>query len=78
MDQLFLLMSKRPWKCEESFTIAKKKYKLFNKGFEYFGDHNKDKNGEVVIPMMVKIIKKELNIPKEDSCSGVDMEVGEK
>jgi len=75
---VFPIDVKKPWKCEESFTIAKKKYKLFNNGFEHFGDHNKDKNGEVIIPITVKIIKKELNIPKEDSCSGVDMEVEEK
>ena len=75
---VFPIDVKKPWKCEESFTIAKKKYKLFNMGFEYFGDHNIDKNGEVVIPMMVKIIKKELNIPMKDSCTGVDMEVEEK
>jgi len=64
--------------CEESFLIAKERFAVFNKGFDKFGDHNKNENGEVVIPMMVKIIKKELNIPKEDSCSGVDMEVEEK
>ena len=58
--------------------IDKKRFMLFNKGFDYFGDHNKDKNGEIVIPIMVKIIKKELNIPKEDSDTPVGMDVEEK
>jgi len=57
---------KRPKNCEGSFWIAKEKFALFNKGFPAFGDHNMDKNGEFIVPMMVKIIKKELNIPKED------------
>ena len=30
---------------------------------EYFGDHNKDKNGEIVLPLPVKIEKKKLDIP---------------
>jgi len=66
-----------PGDCEESYWIAKKRFAIFN-GYDYFGACNKDKNGEVIIPMTVKIIKKELNIPKEDSCFGVDMEVEEK
>ena len=42
------------------------------------GDHNKDKNGEIIVPITVKIIKKELNIPKEVSGTPVDMDVEEK
>ena len=62
-----------PRDCEETFVIAKKRFALFNKGFDYFGDHNKDKNGEIIVPIMVKIIKKELDIPKEDIGSPLDM-----
>ena len=51
---------------EEAFIIDKKRFALFNQGFDHFGDHNKDKNGEIIFPLMVKIIKKELDIPKED------------
>jgi len=57
---------KDPGDSEKSYWIAKKRFAIFNKGFDKFGDHNKDKNGEVIIPMTVKIIKKELNIPKMD------------
>ena len=57
---------KEPWNHEDAYTIPKKKFALFNKGFEFFGDHNRDKNGEITVPIMAKIIKKELNIPKED------------
>ena len=32
---------------------------------QYFGDHNKDKDGEIVIPVSFKITKKELDIPTE-------------
>ena len=70
----------QPWNQKESFWIAKEKFKIFNKGFEDFGDHNQDKNGEVTFPVMVKIIKKELNIPKKDSdtLEDADMETEEK
>ena len=57
---------KQPWNHEDAYTIPKKKFALFNNGFELFGDHNQDKKGEIVVPIMVKIIKKKLNIPKED------------
>ena len=49
---------------ESIFTVHKEKFASFNKGFDYFGYHNMGKNGEVVVPIMVKIIKKELGIPK--------------
>ena len=61
-----------------SHNFPKTKTAINNRELLYFGARNKDKNGEVIIPMTVKIIKKELNIPKEDSCFGVDMEVEEK
>ena len=57
---------KDPCSHKESYWIPKEKFAIFNHGFDHFGDHNKDKNGEVIIPMTVKIIKKELNIPKMD------------
>ena len=40
-------------------------FATFNHGCEYFGDHNKDKNGEIVVPVLYKIIKKELDIPTD-------------
>merc|ERR1719323_1279260 len=59
-----------PWKREDIFTVEKKKFKIFNHGLSYFGDHNKDKNGEITVPISVKIIKKELEIPKRDMDDG--------
>ena len=59
-----------PWNREDIFTVEKKKFAIFNKGYEYFGDHNKDKNGKITIPISVKIIKKELGIPKGDMDDG--------
>lgn len=63
----------KPWNREETYIIDKKRFALFNNGFDYFGDHNKDKNGEIIVPIMVKIIKKELDIPQEDIGTPVDM-----
>jgi len=56
------------WGDKEAFSIDKKKFALFNNGFEYFGDHNKDKNGEIHVPVMVKIIKKELDVPQKNQA----------
>ena len=39
------------------------RFAFFNHGKEYFGDHNKDKNGDVVLPLSIKIEKKELRLP---------------
>ena len=69
---------KEPWDREEACVIDKKRFALFNKGFNYFGDHNKDKNGEIIVPITVKIIKKELDIPKEVSGTPVDTDNEEK
>ena len=55
---------REPRNHEEVYRIDKKIFASFNKGFEYFGNHNKDKNGEIIVPITVKIIKKELDIPK--------------
>ena len=56
---------------EKAFIIDKKRFALFNKGFDHF-EHNKEENGEITVPIMVKIIKKELDIPKEASITLVD------
>ena len=50
---------------KESFEISCSKFTFFNHGKEYFGDHNKDKNGEIVLPLSVKIEKKELDLPTD-------------
>jgi len=57
-----------PWEDKEAFSIDKKKFALYNLGYECFGDHNKDKNGEIHVPIMVKIIKKELDIPQKNQA----------
>ena len=48
---------------KDSFEISFSKFASFNHGMEYFGKHNKDKNGEIVLPVTVKIEKKKLDIP---------------
>ena len=52
-------------KDKESFEISCSKFAFFNHGKDYFGDHNKDKNGEIVLPLSVKIEKKELDLPTD-------------
>ena len=47
---------------KESFKISWSKFAFFNYGKEYFGKHNSDKNGEIVLPLSVKIEKKKLGI----------------
>jgi len=59
---------KKAWMDKEAFTIDKKKFALFNFGVDHFGNHNKDKNGEIHVPIMVKIIKKELDIPQKNQA----------
>jgi len=49
----------------EAFYMNPKWFETFNHGHQYFGDHNRDKNGEIVIPVLYKIIKKELDIPTD-------------
>ena len=41
----------------EAFYMNPEWFETFNNGFNYFGNHNKDKNGEIVIPVWYKIIK---------------------
>ena len=55
-----------PFEHEDAFEISAKKFAKFNHGFDHFGDHNRDKNGEIVIPIAVKIMRKELGIPAEN------------
>jgi len=50
---------------DEAFEMKPVWFATFNHGCQYFGDHNKDKNGEIVIPVLYKIIKKELDIPTD-------------
>ena len=50
---------------KNAFVMNAEWFKNFNHGKKYFGDHNKDKNGEIVIPVLYKIIKKELDIPAD-------------
>ena len=40
--------------------ITDEQFKFYNKGHIELGEHNKDKNGELIIPVTVKI-KKKLN-----------------
>ena len=56
-----------PFEHGDAFEISAKKFANFNHGFDYFGDHNRDKNGELVIPIAVKIMRKELGIPVQNS-----------
>ena len=47
---------------KDSFEISVSKFASFNHEKEYFGKHNKDKNGMIVLPISVKIEKKKLGI----------------
>ena len=47
---------------KESFEISASKFAFFNNGKKYFGKHNEDKNGEIVLPLSVKIEKKKLGL----------------
>ena len=57
---VFALDENSPFEHEEAFEMSAKRFAAFNDGYDYFGDHNKDKNGEVTIPISVEIFKKEL------------------
>ena len=43
------------------FVIPDDQFKVYNKGQVELGDHNKDKSGELNMPVSFKIIKKKLN-----------------
>ena len=47
---------------KESFEINCSKLAFFNHGNKYFEMHNEDKNGEIVLPVCVKIEKKKLGL----------------
>jgi len=49
---------------KDSFEISCPKFASFNHGKEYFGKHNEDKNGKIVLPVSVKIEKKKLGLSK--------------
>jgi len=49
----------------KAFYMNPEWFKTFNHGYPYFGYHNMDKNGEIVISVLFKIIKKELDIPTD-------------
>ena len=52
------------WKefdASKEFHISDEQFRFHNKGHIKLGDHNKDKNGELMIPITIKIKKKELN-----------------
>ena len=49
-------------KEKNSFKISCSKFASFNKGKAYFGKNNLDKNGETVLPLSVKIKKKNLGV----------------
>ena len=45
--------------------MTRSKFAFFNHGKEYFGNHNKDENGEIVLPLSVKIERKKLGLPTD-------------
>ena len=49
----------------KAFQMKPEWFETFNHGYKYFGVHNKDKNWEIVIPVLFKVIKKELDIPTD-------------
>ena len=54
-----------PFDHRDAFEISSKKFAVFNHGLDHFGDHNKDKHGEVTMPIAAKIMKLELGIPTD-------------
>jgi len=72
---VFSVDEEAAWAREDLYRIEKKTFALFNNNLDYFGKHNDGKNGELNIPIMMKIIKKELIIPKEEPGTPVDMDV---
>ena len=43
------------------FSINNEQFKLHNKGDHAIGNHNKDENGELVLPITIKVEKKKRN-----------------
>ena len=50
---------------KDCFEISRSKFASFNHGKEYFGEHNKDENGNIALPLSVKIVKKKLGLPAD-------------
>ena len=47
----------------KTFVVNDDQFKIYNKDRVELGDHNKDKNGELTMPVTFKITKKKLNCP---------------
>ena len=53
------------WKkmdATKTFRIMDDDFKIYNKGHINLGDHNKDKNGELIMPVSVEVKVKKLNV----------------
>ena len=53
------------WKdrdASKEFRIDEDQFKISNKGYIELGDHNKDKNGEMMMPVTVEVKMKKLNV----------------
>ena len=53
------------WKefdASKMFRIMDEEFKIYNKGYNELGDHNKDKNGELTTPVTVEVKMKKLNV----------------
>ena len=48
--------------ASKEFRIDDGQFKICNKGHIELGDHNKDKNGELMMPVIVEVKMKKLNI----------------
>jgi len=48
--------------ASKEFCINDHQFKLYNKGHIQIGDHNKDKNGELMLPVSVEVKMKKLNV----------------
>ena len=61
---------------EESFEINLPKFAFFNHKKDYFGEHNKDKNGDSVLPLSVKTEKKKLGLSADQTFKCVMENMG--
>ena len=53
---------------EYNFLFDKETFKRYNKGQYDIGEHNFDKNGELCLPIMFKVFKKEFPLSSSASC----------
>ena len=51
-----------------NFLFDKETFKRYNKGQYDIGEHNFDKNGELCLPIMFKVFKKEFPLSSSASC----------